>query len=211
MVHYKLTYFDNRGLAEAIRLIFKYANVDFEDRRITFAEWAKIKPTTPTGKVPLLEFDENYLVESAAICRYLARKHGLAGKDDLEEAKVDAIVDQNKDFFAQALPWLTAKFGFEKGDEAELKKTKLIPQSEIYLPLYQKYLKESGSGFLVKSGLTFADFVVSEFLITLRVEAPEVLEKYPDLQQYIDRVKAVPQLKEYYATRSDAFNKRIFN
>uniref|UniRef100_A0AC34FVW9 Glutathione S-transferase n=1 Tax=Panagrolaimus sp. ES5 TaxID=591445 RepID=A0AC34FVW9_9BILA len=237
MVHYKLTYFDTRGLAEAIRLIFKYANVDFENHRITFGEWPKIKPTTPTGFVPVLEFDGNYLVESAAICRYLARKHGLAGKGDLEEAKVDAIVDQNKDFFAQCLPWLSVKYGFQQGDEADLKKTKVIPQSEIYLPLYQKYLKESGSGFLadlkktkvipqseiylplyqkylkesgsgflVKSGLTFADFIVSEFLTTLRLEAPDVLEKYPDILQYLDRMKTLLQLKEYYSTRKEAFD-----
>uniref|UniRef100_A0AC34G019 GST N-terminal domain-containing protein n=1 Tax=Panagrolaimus sp. ES5 TaxID=591445 RepID=A0AC34G019_9BILA len=98
MVYYKLTYFDARGLGEAIRLIFKYANVDFEDNRFEANQWPKIKPTTPTGFVPVLEFDGNYLVESAAICRYLARKYGLAGKADLEEAKADAIVDQNKDF-----------------------------------------------------------------------------------------------------------------
>uniref|UniRef100_A0A914PYX1 glutathione transferase n=1 Tax=Panagrolaimus davidi TaxID=227884 RepID=A0A914PYX1_9BILA len=203
MVHYKLTYFDTRGLGEAIRLILRYTKSDFEDNRITFEQWPKIKPTTPAGKVPVLEFGGNYLIESAAICRYLARKHGLAGKSDLEEAKVDAIVDQNKDFFAQAVPWLIVKFGIEKGDEAELKKTKLIPNAEIYLPIYQKYLKESGSGFLVKSGLTFADFIISEFLLTIKLFASDVLEKYPDLLQYLERMKQIPELKEYYASRKE--------
>uniref|UniRef100_A0AC34G0B5 GST C-terminal domain-containing protein n=1 Tax=Panagrolaimus sp. ES5 TaxID=591445 RepID=A0AC34G0B5_9BILA len=84
----------------------------------------------------------------------------------------------------------------------------VIPQSEIYLPFYQKYLKESGSGFLVKSGLTFADFIVSEFLITLRQHAPDIMEKYPDLLQYLDRMKAIPQLKEYYSTRKEEFNNK---
>uniref|UniRef100_A0AC35FQH6 GST C-terminal domain-containing protein n=1 Tax=Panagrolaimus sp. PS1159 TaxID=55785 RepID=A0AC35FQH6_9BILA len=95
------------------------------------------------------------------------------------------------------------KFGREEGDEEEQKKTKFLPAAEIYLPLYQKYLKESGSGFLVKSGLTFADFIVSEFLITLRQNSPEVLEKYPEILQYLDRIKNIPQLKEYYATRKE--------
>uniref|UniRef100_A0A914QBM0 glutathione transferase n=1 Tax=Panagrolaimus davidi TaxID=227884 RepID=A0A914QBM0_9BILA len=203
MVHYKLTYFDTRGIAEAIRVLMKYANIDFEDNRFKVEDWPKIKPTTPTGKVPILEFDGNYLIESAAICRYLARKHGLAGKGDLEEAKVDAIVDQHKDFFSQSFSWLMIKFGREEGDEEEQKKTKFLPAAEIYLPLYQKYLKESGSGFLVKSGLTFADFIVSEFLITLRLNAPEIIEKYPEILQYIDRMKNIPQLKEYYATRKE--------
>uniref|UniRef100_A0A914P3U4 glutathione transferase n=1 Tax=Panagrolaimus davidi TaxID=227884 RepID=A0A914P3U4_9BILA len=208
MVHYKLTYFDARGLGEAIRLIFKYANIEFEDIRFHAKDWPKIKPTTPAGKVPILEFDGNYLVESAAICRYLARKHGLAGKGDLEEAKVDAIVDQNKDFHFLVAQWIRVKYGMENGNEKEMKEKIVIPQSEIYLPLYQKYLKESGSGFLVKSGLTFADFIVSEFLITLRLNAPEVLEEYPEILQYLDRMKNIPQLKEYYATRKEEFNKK---
>uniref|UniRef100_A0A914QE52 glutathione transferase n=1 Tax=Panagrolaimus davidi TaxID=227884 RepID=A0A914QE52_9BILA len=203
MVHYKLIYFDIRGIAEAIRLVFKYAKVDFEDNRLTFEQWPTIKPTTPFGKLPILEIDGTQLVESAAIARFIARKHGLAGKGDLEEAKVDAIVDQNKDFMAQVYPWLLVKFGREKGDEEELKKTKLIPNAEIYLSIFQKYIKESGSGFLVKSGVTFADFIISEFVITLRQNAPDVIDKYPEMLQYIDRLKALPQLKDHYASRKE--------
>lgn len=45
MVHYKLTYFDVRGLAEVSRLILHYAGVEFEDKRITHDEWPAIKPS----------------------------------------------------------------------------------------------------------------------------------------------------------------------
>uniref|UniRef100_A0AC34GAH4 Glutathione S-transferase n=1 Tax=Panagrolaimus sp. ES5 TaxID=591445 RepID=A0AC34GAH4_9BILA len=197
MVHYKLSYFDTRGLGEPIRLLFNYAKVDFEDFRFTREQWATIKPTTPIGKIPLLEFDGNFLVQSAAISRYLAKKFGLAGKDDLEQAKVDAIVDENKDF-KKAIPWLMVKYEDVNGE-----KTKIVPEADVYLPLYKKYLQESGSGFLVKSGITFADFQVSEFLITLQQNAPEVIEKYPDLIKYLNRLKNLPQLKEYYASRKE--------
>lgn len=37
---YTLTYFDVRGLGETPRLILNYANVDFEDKRLTQDEWA---------------------------------------------------------------------------------------------------------------------------------------------------------------------------
>lgn len=43
MPHYKLIYFDARGLCEAIRIIFHYANETFEDRRITRKEWLAMK------------------------------------------------------------------------------------------------------------------------------------------------------------------------
>jgi hypothetical protein len=39
MVHYKLLYFPIRNLAEAIRLTFHYAGVEFEDMRIPLDKW----------------------------------------------------------------------------------------------------------------------------------------------------------------------------
>lgn len=45
MSQYKLTYFDGRGKAEIIRLIFAAAGVDFEDHRISKEEFAKLKPS----------------------------------------------------------------------------------------------------------------------------------------------------------------------
>lgn len=41
----KIVYFDGRGLGEASRLILRYAKVDFEDVRITQAEWPALKPS----------------------------------------------------------------------------------------------------------------------------------------------------------------------
>lgn len=43
---YKLIYFDARGICEAIRLIFKYANESFVDERISQKEWLKMKNRT---------------------------------------------------------------------------------------------------------------------------------------------------------------------
>lgn len=40
---YKLIYFDVRAVGEPIRLIFAYAKVPYEDKRIPFKEWPAIK------------------------------------------------------------------------------------------------------------------------------------------------------------------------
>ena len=101
---YKLTYFNTRGLAESIRWMFAYKNVPFEDYRIKefpahivpgeTPEWDALKPNTPYGTIPILEVDGNgeYLGESTAIARYVAREIGLEGKNNWEAAQADSII-----------------------------------------------------------------------------------------------------------------------
>lgn len=51
---YSLHYFNGRGRAEAIRLIFTEAGQKFEDLRHSSSEWAKIKSEMPLGQMPVL-------------------------------------------------------------------------------------------------------------------------------------------------------------
>ncbi len=43
MPNYKLTYFNARGRAEPIRLIFAQAQVEYDDNRIEQPEWPELK------------------------------------------------------------------------------------------------------------------------------------------------------------------------
>ncbi|KAL0280898.1 UNVERIFIED_CONTAM: hypothetical protein PYX00_002056 [Menopon gallinae] len=95
---YKLTYFQITGLGECIRFLLSYGNIEFEDVRVTWEEWNNVKPKMPFGKVPVLEIDGKELHQSAAICRYLAKKMNLCGKDDWESLQIDIIVDTISDF-----------------------------------------------------------------------------------------------------------------
>lgn len=49
---YRLTYFDSRGRGEVIRLIFKVADEEFEDRRMKMEDWSTIKSGKLTAVSP---------------------------------------------------------------------------------------------------------------------------------------------------------------
>lgn len=55
MVNYKLYYFNARGRAELIRLIFATAAQEFEDIRFEMNEWPEYKKKAPLGQAPFLE------------------------------------------------------------------------------------------------------------------------------------------------------------
>lgn len=94
----KLHYFNLRARGELIRLIFAAAGRSWQDVRIEYNDWPKHKPKMILGQCPVLEFpDGTQLPQSMSIARYVARETGLAGKDNLESAKIDAVIDTQRD------------------------------------------------------------------------------------------------------------------
>ncbi|KAH7716774.1 glutathione S-transferase [Aphelenchoides avenae] len=201
MVNYKIVYFDGRGPAETARLILTHEGIDFEDVRIPHAEWpGDYKAKAPFGKVPYLEVDGKKLPESFAISRYLARKYGLAGKDDWEQAWVDAIADSFKDVLNELRPFMMAAFG-RGGDKEKLQKDIFEPTMEKLLPQIEKFLKDSGSGYLVKGGYTWVDFFYANQLLTIESLVPGSVNGNAAVKAYVERVHNIPKIKEYVASR----------
>jgi glutathione S-transferase len=95
MMKPRLTYFDmpvSRG--EECRLALHAAGVDFEDVRITGAEWLALKPTLPYGSVPILELPgQPPLAHSNAILVLIGRRHGLHPTDDVEAARHEGMME----------------------------------------------------------------------------------------------------------------------
>lgn len=52
----------------------------------------------PFGKLPVLEIDGKVCHQTMAICRYLAKKLNLAGRNDWESLQIDIVVDTLIDF-----------------------------------------------------------------------------------------------------------------
>ncbi|KAI1695775.1 glutathione S-transferase 1 [Ditylenchus destructor] len=201
---YKLHYFDVRGFGEPIRLFLHYHGLKFEDVRYPLLnqpdqiKWQAMKPR----KMPVLEVDGKMLGQSLAISRYLAKKHGLAGKDEWEQAKIDELADFTRDFFKEVQgDYVAVVLGFKPGDKAKLHTEVFLPAIEKNYPIFQKTLNESGSGFAMKSGLTWVDFCLADFIVTYNGFDSELAKKYPDLDKYAKKVLSLPQIKKYVESR----------
>ncbi|CAD5216304.1 unnamed protein product [Bursaphelenchus okinawaensis] len=208
MVQYTLLYGDNRGLAEPARMLFSYANVKFEDdRSVTPETMEKIRDQLPFGQVPVLTIDGKVkLAQSKAIFRFLGRKFGLAGKDEIEQALVDSYGDFIQDLITNTWAYFLCVIGRPLNPKDD--KEKLAKEAQTYIDTkwkkyFDKVVKESGSGFMAKSGVTWVDFLLANFYENAAKYDLKPFTSLKNMKTIYDNVKALPQLKNYYATRKE--------
>lgn len=76
----KLSYFNIEGRAEKVRLALILQGINFEDDRISFNDWPKIKPTTKFGQVPIMFIDDREPIsQSNAMLHYVGRLGKIFG------------------------------------------------------------------------------------------------------------------------------------
>uniref|UniRef100_A0A914DV08 glutathione transferase n=1 Tax=Acrobeloides nanus TaxID=290746 RepID=A0A914DV08_9BILA len=201
----KLTYFAARGWAEASRMILHYSGVPFEDKRVTMEEWPSFKASTPFGKMPVLEYNGQTLPESQAIARFLARKYGLAGKDDWEQAQVDSVADLYKDFGQKIRAYFNVAMGRGEGDKDALLK-EFMEAFEEQMGHVENFLKTAKNGFLMPSGLTWIDFLAAELHDTLGNVIPDLYKNHHEIVKHSEKVHSLPQLQEYLQNRPKTIN-----
>ncbi|XP_046686705.1 glutathione S-transferase-like [Homalodisca vitripennis] len=188
----KLTYFNGTGLAESIRFLLVYLDREYEDSRFGEEKWAKIKPTTPWGKVPLLEVEgEKSVAWSLAITRYLGREAGLAGANTWEDLRIDEIVYVISDLQSS----MASYFHEENEAMKEYLKGPLFSTTiPFYLSRLESQVKEN-NGFLANGKLSWADVyfaALSDYLNWMN-GSKEILVGYPNLQSLKTKIFALPR------------------
>ncbi|KAG8223843.1 hypothetical protein J437_LFUL007864 [Ladona fulva] len=197
---YKLTYFPIMGLAEPIRFLFAYGGVEYEDHRFNPDDWPRLKPTTPFGKVPILEVDGKVVHQSIAIQRYLAKEFQLTGKDDWEDLHCDMIVDTMTDFRMQVVGFFHEK---DERKKEEMRKILINDTMPFYLKRFDEIVGKN-SGYFVGGKLTWADLHIISILDFLQSYMKMTFlddGTYPNLKIVKDHVMDVPSIKSWVERR----------
>jgi len=200
MSTYRLHYFNLRGRAETSRLIFAAAGQKYDDIRYEHEQWPAYKPETPLGQMPVLEFNGTKIPQSISIARFLAKQFNLAGKDNLEQVKVDAVVDTINDLVAVFIKTRHEPDETKKEELAKKFQTEELPKHLQNLENLRKLYGNNGP-FFVGNNLTWADlyfYDVGENLLGVNANG---LDNYSWLKQNRAEVEKQPRIAEYLKNR----------
>ncbi|XP_075551107.1 glutathione S-transferase Mu 1-like [Dermacentor variabilis] len=202
-----LGYWDIRGLGEPIRYLLAHAGVPYEDRRYSYGkglepsqdEWLaeKHKLDLDFPDLPYLIDGDVRMTQCQAILRYLGRKLGLVPKEERTLQRVEMLEHQASDVM-----WATMHLCYDPGYTEDKRRQFLVDIAEK-LHEFEAYL-DKHRPFGAGKSITYVDFLLYESLQVVKTLGPSTFRKgYPALQEYCQRVAALPGLKEYLA--SDRF------
>ena len=200
MSTYKFYYFNFRGRGEVVRLIFAAAGQPYENIQFSFEEWPNLKSQMPLGQVPVLEVDGVKIPQSVTIARFLGKQFNLAGKDNLEQAKVDAVGDTIHDLVNLLVSVRGEKDPTKQADVKKKFCTEDLPKYFQNLEVLGKLYGDGGPYFVGKS-LSWADlffYDVADFMLPLDADC---LEKFSWLKQNRAEVEKQPRVAEYLQNR----------
>ena len=214
---YRLIYFGSQGKAEVSRLMFALAGQPFVDERVHKSATATdtdtathteqrtfdgIKHSLPFGQLPVLQvggIDGPLLAQSRAIERFLARRFGLLGSTDVDEQRVDSVVEAVRD--------LTHAYASSRTDAASQHNfiAHTLPSFMQQLErLAQQCSTSTARDTLVGDTLTLADVVVYHTFSIPTPDRPamqQAIDACPHIKAAIAHVADRPEIRQWVVTR----------
>ncbi len=204
MTKVKLSYFDiDGGRAEPVRLALSLGSVEFEDHRVSFAEFKGMRDATPLNALPVLEIGGVMYTQANAMCRYFGKLAGLYPSDPWQAFLCDEVLEIVED----ATLALGRTFGLQ-GDELKVARAALTEGMYTRcLKTLDKRLEAAGGEYFADRRLTVADLKMYVWIKRLKsggldhvpVDLPDKLA--PALVRHMERVAGEPGIVAYYAGR----------
>lgn len=200
----KLTYFDSKGRCEYLRLLLAASGLEFEDNRLASAgsqEWADMKPSTPFGHLPVLDFGDARIAQSPCILRFVAKIGGMDAADDSNTAAamVDMTADATIDFLLSTIR-MASSGSTEEEVSAHL---------HSFLGQMESQLGKTDSTFVAGEKMTYADVVLFDVFGRMADPDDPIFSKfetvgrdvYPKLTAMNDAVAENEGIKKYLESR----------
>ncbi|XP_045118417.1 glutathione S-transferase Mu 2-like [Portunus trituberculatus] len=193
-----LGYWKTRCLAQPIRLLLAYKRVNYEDKQYETGDppeydktcWFSVKFNLGLDfpNLPYYIDGDVKLSQTLAILRYLGRKYGLEGKTEEQMRRIDILVNDAMDFEMQFVD--VVYYHYDRKPEYLKKLPEKIKEYSDFLGHHSWFAGEE---------LTFADFLIYEFLDQHRVVFPSCLDAIPPLQRFMTRFESLESIREYMA------------
>jgi len=206
---YKLSYFNGRALAEVSRYLFALAGVEYIDHRYPSAPpgsnvrpgFDEIKDTLPFGQLPILQVGGDngiILAQSKSIDRFLARRFGYLGSNDIEAQLIDSVVEAVRD----------ARDAYFKNKDNPVEKEKFFTGTLHTTLRYINRLANAHStsadrNTIVGSSISLADVSLYHFLSIFddQVSVSRTVDNFPVVKASRANFGNQPQILEWIAKR----------
>ncbi|XP_061435986.1 glutathione S-transferase Mu 1-like [Lethenteron reissneri] len=205
-----LGYWDIRGLAHAIRLLLEYVGEEWEDKLYVVGDapgydrkaWLeqKHKLGLDFPNLPYLLDGDVKLTQSNAILRHIARKHGLVGQTEKQQAMVDMLENEAMDI-RMRLVYLCYGPDFAKNRPGFLES---VPPKMQALSTFL-----GDKEWFTGDKLTYVDLVLYDVLDQHRLFDASLLLPHPNLGQFLQRVEALDKIAAFM--KSSRFIKSPIN
>jgi len=202
MAKLKLTYFDfHGGRGEPARLALAIGGIAFTDERIPLTDWPRRKADTPFGALPVLEVDGRIVTQSNGINRYVGKLTDLYPTDAWHAALCDEAMDAVEDITLKVV----ATFDLPEAEKKAARQALVEGPLHLYLTRLQERLEAQGSLYFAGNRPSVADLKVFVWIGHLKsgkldhipTDLPDRIA--PKLVDHYERVKAIPQIRAYYA------------
>ncbi len=191
---FKLLYFEDRGSADLIKLLFSISKQSYEPVQIKLSEWNVYRTFMPFEQLPVLVLNDTIrIAQTNTICRFLAGKFNLNGSNEIEAVQCDMVNEQLKDCIDHTARNLQEKDSSKKHQQMQHFTGVILPKT---LNGYEKMLSLNSSSFIVGDSLSWADLALVNAWEWLDENSRRLLDQYPLVKRHNEFIRTLPKVSE---------------